>query len=748
MPTTSVTGLSYQDRIDALRATKLRHTLEKQAVEGAQDMDDFPTILPPPAQRELVRTMGGSGVEITTVRIQGVPLQTNLPDGGFYGPQAWGANFGQLLRMHPPYIDPVSSLAGAMMVNFLAYRNPHVRPDFFDYSHLHEKQRKYQISPGIGGAQHFCHDLQIGLEQGWQGILDRIRHYRQVNAPRGADLYDGLESVVLGMQTWIRHNAQAAEAMAQTEADPQLRQNLAEMADINYHLISEPPQTFREALQWILWFQLAAKMYNSNGALGRLDVLLLPYYERDLAAGRLTDEEAIFHLACFLERETPYIHLGGPDETGRDVTSRVSFLILEAAHRIKIPANIAVCVGKEVSPALLRRGVEILCEDKTGIPKFLGIDNCIKGFARNGYPLSLARQRAYAGCHWFGLPGREYTLNDCVKIGLGFVLDVALREMLADANTAPSVAELWQRFQTHLQIAVDATAEGLDLHLKHNHKVNPELVLDLLCYGPIERGLDASYGAPFGGVDHYNMCIDATGLATVADSLAALEQRLEQEQRLTWAELLHYLDTDWAGPEGERTRLMMRSVPRYGSGGSRADEWAVRVSRAFTGAVKARPTPAGFNLIPGLFSWALTRQYGQDLGPTPDGRHAGDPINQGANPYPGFRHDGASTALAVAVASVQSGYGNTAPMQIELDPGLGHEEHGVEFIEQLIKTHFDLGGTMININVVDANKIREANQDPTKYPDLVVRVTGFSAYFGRLSPEFRQMVVDRLISEE
>ncbi len=103
--------------------------------------------------------------------------------------------------------------------------------------------------------------------------------------------------------------------------------------------------------------------------------------------------------------------------------------------------------------------------------------------------------------------------------------------------------------------------------------------------------------------------------------------------------------------------------------------------------------------------------------------------------------------MAVAIAAVQPGYGNTAPMQIELDPAISKDEEGVDNIANLIGTHFDMGGTQINMNIMDAAKVLEAHKDPSKYPDLVVRVTGFSAYFASLSPEFRQLVVNRIIAE-
>jgi formate C-acetyltransferase len=682
-------------------------------------------------------------VPITDVILKGFAVESNHSGGGFFGPRACGRNFRRLLEAHPVYIDPHSSLAGAYMVNFMSYRKPHWNPDL-SYAHLEEKQRRYRLIAGIGGAQHFCHDLTIGFEQGWGGILARIAHFRAVNTgEEAAAFYDGLEEVVLGMQNWIARHADAAASMAESEAHPILRDNLMKLAEINRRLISEPPRTFREACQWALWFQMAARMYNGSGALGRLDLLLFPFYERDTAAGVLTDEEAIFHLACLLLRDTAYIQLGGPDEAGRDATNRLSFLVLEAAHRLNVPANVGVCVGEATDPALLRRGVEIMLEDKNGTPKFLGIDNTTEGFARNGYPLELARTRAYSGCHWSAIPGREYTLNDMPKLNFAAVFDVALRDMLADPDATPSVERLWARFEAHLSRAVAVLADGFDFQIEHMHRVFPELVLDLLCYGPIERGLDASHG----GVEFYNLCVDGAALATAADSFAAVEQRVEKEGRLTWSALLRCLDTDWSGPDGERARLMMRRVPRFGAGGTRADAWACRIAEAFTATVVRKPTPAGYRMVPGLFSWALTLAMGRDVGATPNGRRARDPISHGPNPDPGFRKDGAPTALAAAVAAVQPGYGNAAPMQLDLDPGISREQGGLAMVEALVRGHFALGGTQINLNVLDRAKVLEAHRDPSKHPDLVVRVTGFSAYFASLSPEFRQMVVDRMIAE-
>jgi formate C-acetyltransferase len=711
-------------------------------VIGAMDYDDWALVLPPPEIRKIVKNMGASGIEISDCLLSNFTPESNHPSGGFFGPVAVGRNFRRLLEAHPPYVDPMSSLAGAYMTNFFSYRRVHWNPDF-SFDHLAPEQARYKIIHGIGGAQHFCQDFTIGLEIGWGGILSKIRFFRGKNTDAAAAaFYDGLEDVVLGMQDWIGRTAAAAGELALKETRPELREDLLETERINRALVTDPPATFREACQWILWHLLMSRMYDGSGSVGRLDTILLPYYMRDTARGILTDEEAVFHLTCILVRDTGYIQVGGYGPDGKDDTNPVSYLLLEAIDKVKLPANIGVAVGEGIDAGLLHKGVEMILRNRNGIPKFLGFEVTSRDFTRNGYPLNLGWSRVYSGCHWSAIPGREYTLNDIVKINLGVVFDVALRDMMDEKPGNACCALLWEYYEKHLARAAEVAAKGIEFHLSHMGDVFPELALDLLCHGPIEKGRDIAAGS----VDFYNLCVDAAALATVADSFAALQLRIDQEKKLGWDRMMRLLDSDWAGPEGESMRVLMKNSPRFGSGGSLADAWAKRIADLFTRLIVAQSVPGKRRLIPGIFSWALMAALGRDLGATPNGRKAGDPISQGANPHPGFRRDGAATAITAAVAMVQPGYGNTAPLQLDIDPCIITGADGPGIVESLIRTHFRLGGTQINMNVLDASQVLEAYEDPSKHPELVVRVTGFSAYFASLSPGMRKFVVDRIIS--
>jgi len=714
------TGIPYQDRIDALRQTKSEHTDDKVAQRGYYDVDDDGRI---PWE-------------------EAIPFEPrpNHPSGACRGVRAVGENFRRWLEVHPVYVHPMSALAGAWIFTRIPGLRgwlPEDRP-----SHLTDLHEKYNLRPGIGAANHFGPDLQIGLDLGWGGLLEKIRHYRELNRPEDSSFYDGEEDVVLGIQAWIQRHVSHTRKMAAEEPNLVLSQNLLEIAETNEHLIDQPPRTLRDAIQFLAWFQTLDRMYGRGGALGQLDELLRPYYERDRAQGLIADdEEVVWYVASFFFNDTHYSQIGGPDPvTGRDVTSRISFLILEGMHRLKIPSNIAIRLHDGLDPALFRKSVENLFEDGTGCCYACskGLD---EGFARNGFPIQLARLRAKVGCNWTALPGVEYCMQDVTRMCMVTPFLFAFQQTVAEEEH-PSMEALWARYVRGLSVSVDTMKQGFDWHMERQGQISPEIVLNLFMHGTIERGLNVTDG----GVDIYNICCDGVGLATVADSFAAIEQRLVSEGRLTWQELAQHLENDYEGAED--VRLMLKSVARFGSGGSRGDAWAKKVAQEFTDLVRGTPTASGFTIIPGLFSHGDIVSLGKNVAATPNGRHAGQMISHSADPDPGYMPDGggAPTAKSNAVAAVQPGWGNTTPLQIDIDTGLARQMGGVEAVETLFKGHADLGGTLINVNVISREQILEAHADPSKYPDLVVRVTGYSAYFRSLSPEYRQQVVDRILA--
>ena len=716
---------TYDERIALLRARKIEQTKEKAAAGGA-DEDDYGLI------------------EQNVFRYK---LKPNHPNGSIYGYKAWQENYCSLLAQHPIYVDALDAFSakGFLFLERLRPQDKKWNPDY-PYDDLQAIFDRYQIISGINNCHHFTPDIQIGLDIGWGGTLRKLKEQKALHDESHAEFYDAEIAVVEAVIAFINRAGDEIEALACQEQNKQLSENLHEMAAIDHRISTEPPKTFREAIQWSNWFSMISRTYNRGSAGGQLEDLFNPFYERDIKAGLLTDEEAVFYLACMFLQDSRYWQLSGPDSHDNDTTCHLSYLALDAADKINIACNLTIRMHDKIDPEFFRKSVEYLFKNKQGWPRYSSDKALMEGFMRCGYPKELARRRVAAGCHWMCIPGMEYTMNDTVKVNMAKVFEVAYDEMMANADSVePSIDVLWEMYRKHLKIAVDATGRGIIHHLTYQTKSQPELILNLFQHGLIEKGVNITDG----GANYYNMCVDGSGLAVVADSFAACEQRIDREKRLTYAELTKYLDADYDCDNGEYVRQMMLKSERYGGGNTLGDAWAVRVSKLWTSLVRDlveqhKDNPKHVNFIPGFFSWSNTILLGSLLKATPNGRKRGEPINHGANPNGGFRKDGAVTAMCNSIAAIQPGYGNTAPVQLEVDPGIANDAEGVGKMCAMIRGILDSGNTLLNINIIDAKKILEADKDPMKYPDLVVRVTGFTAFFAMLSPKFRKLVVDRV----
>lgn len=715
----------YAQRIKGLHDDKMAATDLKIRLGLAHDSDDWGFIWFPEFQFK-------------------APIETDARP--LYGTKNLGKLFRRFFNEMPKYVNKNSALGGAWVGPMLDKKyfdvTLDVNPDAVADDELKACWEKYHTQPGYLGMNHCGPDMRIGLELGWQGLLEKIRYYREFNAPEDPEFYDGEEQVILAIQEFVQQTADKARAMAAEETDPVARKNLLDIAEMNDYLVTGVPRTLREACQFLAHFQTADRTYVVGGALDQLDELLRPYYERDIDAGLITDEDAVWYVASLFFNDTHYSQIAGliPDGS-RDMTSRMSFIILDALHYLHIPINIALRVSDKVNETLLRRSLEYCAEDGSGVDYSLNI-GVEEGYARNGYPIHLARKRAKVGCNWVALPGVEYPLQDVTRCNMGMALWHALQDV---RGNDPTLEKLWDRFCFHLKTIVDSIKTGYDKHYDMVGKVTPEIVLNPFMHGTIEKGLNCSQA-----VDIVNFNIDGIALATVADSFAAIEQRVVNEGRISWDEMFKVLDANYEGYE--HIRLMFANIKRFGNPESIAEKWALKIRDYYVWCCKHTGTPK-YNLpiIPGLFSHGDIFIHGAHLPATPNGRRAGEPISHSNEPDPGFARglDSFSPTLkANAVALAGPGHGNSAPLHLDVDLDMLESAGGIDALIALIHTHNHMGGTLINLNILSEKVLLEAHEDPSTHPDLVVRVTGYSAFFNTLTKEYRQQVVDRFLSRK
>lgn len=712
----------YASRIASLHAAKLAMNDRKRALGRVHDSDDWGFVVfpdfhyEPPKFRE---------------------------DGVLYGGLEIAGALRKWLREMPPYVHKDSALGGAWVDVIQNHLHIGLRPEDDVPEEIHACWAKYNTYPGFLGMNHCGPDMRIGLELGWGGLLAKVRYYRRFLAPADTSFYDMEEETLLGIREYVSNVADEAARMAESEEDPTAKANLLEIAGMNRYLVDNPPRTMREACQFLAHFQSADRTYYSGGALSQLDELLRPYYERDVKDGILTDEEACWYIASLFYNDTHYSQIAGliPDGS-RDMTSRLSFLILDALHYLRIPVNVALRVSDKVNPTLLRRSLAYTLEDGSGVDYSCNV-GVEEGYAANGYPLHLARLRAKVGCNWVALPGIEYPLQDVTRANMAMAFQEAMKDIRAEKKY--DLEYLFERTCHHIGIIVESIKVGYDKHYESVGKVHPELVLNLFMHGPIERGLNAQQG-----VDIVNFNIDGIALATVADSFAALETRIVNEKRMGWEEFFDILDQNYEGHED--VRLMMANIRRFGSPGSPAEKWAKRLRDFFVKACTETGTPRyNLKIIPGMFSHGDIYVHGRRLAATPNGRRAGEPISHSNEPDPGFARgvDTFSPSLkASAVAIASPGRGNSAPLHLDIDTEMLEKAGGIDALIALIHTHNHMGGTLINLNCLSRQVLLEAHADPSTHPDLVVRVTGYSAFFSSLTKEYRQQVVDRFLTKE
>ena len=337
---------TYDKRVRLLKQRKLRQTQEKIACEGGLDEDDYGRVVPP-----------------ADFHFDFIPTHEN---GSFYGYKGWTLNYTRLLEALPLYCDPLDSFVGRGFFFITRAKGEIWNPDY-PYPELQREFRRYHIICGIGSDGHFTPDLHMGLQLGWGGILEKLKKYRAVNtAPECQEFYDSEQKIVEAIIRFLNRMASGIEALSRQERNPYLRKNLEQMARVNRKISDRKPDTMREAIQWMCWFSFFARLYNRGPSGGQLDELLRPYYEADMAAGRITEEEAKFDIVCLLLNDSRYYQLGGPDENGNDMTSHMSYLILDAADWINIPCNLTVRVHDRSDEGLIRKGVEYLFQNKTG----------------------------------------------------------------------------------------------------------------------------------------------------------------------------------------------------------------------------------------------------------------------------------------------------------------------------------------------------------------------------------------------
>jgi formate C-acetyltransferase len=238
--------------------------------------------------------------------------------------------------------------------------------------------------------------------------------------------------------------------------------------------------------------------------------------------------------------------------------------------------------------------------------------------------------------------------------------------------------------------------------------------------------------------------MQGVGLADVADSLAAIETLVFDEKRTTLAALMAAVDADFEGHAELRSRILERT-PRYGQDDPRADHWARTVADLYGDTVRRHRNPRGGPYAPGF--WTMTTQvgFGRRLGALPSGRRSGQPLSDGISPANGCDRNGPTASMLSAARAGSLRVGNGLCLNEKLDPWFVQGDAGTRTLGALTRGYFDAGGMQVQYNIVDPQELIDARAHPERHRDLVVRISGYSAYFNDLTEEMKDDIIARTL---
>lgn len=636
-----------------------------------------------------------------------------------------------------------------------------------------------EFSNGVG---HCSPDYKMVVELGLTGIGSKIEEQLarlDLSTPEGAERQEFLRAASIACDGMIRFAARyrkLAAEMAREEADPERRQELLKIAEICGRVPAEPPRSFQEALQAV-WLVHIGVMLDDGGvahAFGRLDQILLPLLREDMQRGDLTREGALELIECLFLKASETVDLmegiatlgiggntsflevtiGGVDRQGRDATNELSFLFLDAVEEMKtIQPNCAARLHPETPEEFRRRAAEVMAGGSVSL-QVVNDEVIVDAYTRRGVSLEDARDYAIIGCVEPTPSGLSYASTDafffntalCLEMVLGGGKSLLLGSAGAETGDPRSferfgdVMEAYKAQVAHFvrQLAVCFQAIG-----QAHRELLPCPFQSAVIRDCIEAGLDVKRGGA-----RYNFTGgNAVGTASVADSLMSLEKFVFDEKRISMDEMIEVLQNDFEGREDTRLMFLNRA-PKYGNDEEEVDRIARELIDIFSGELDRYPSPRGGSFSTSVYSVTTHVAMGSLMAATPDGRKRSAPLSVGISPAHGRDRKGPTLAMKSAAKIDYRKVVNGSAFNLKFHPSALRGAEGIEDFTNLVRTYFRIGGQQLQVDVVDAETLRAAQERPEQYQDLMVRVAGYSARFVDLSSAMQEEFIARTEQSE
>ena len=550
--------------------------------------------------------------------------------------------------------------------------------------------------------------------------------------------------------------AEEAQRLAALAVSPEERMRLQHIADRCSRVPADGARTLAEAVQslWLAHILTCGEDGINANSLGRLDQILYPCYAADLAAGRIDRQgivELMEELGCrlYLDYDVQAITLGGVNRAGEDAVNDLSYAILDATRNLDFVRDLSVRLHRQSPPAFVQRASELIVRGG-GIP-FIFNDECfIPALSERGISLEDARDYAPIGCIELTVPGRAiphavsgwFSSTKCLELTLFNGQDPASGEQVGPQTGEFADFRTFEDFFTAYTQQVETFARNMVYHCNRGELAQrdggPLPCWSVLTDDCILRGRDITDGGPV--YNYHSICF--MGTANTADSLIAVKQLVFDDPRVPRAELLAALRENFKGRESLR-QMLLKLPPKYGNDQREVDDLARRICEHFIALMDRMHSPLNGRYFVHLFSFLFNIDFGKSVGATPDGRLAAEPLAYSLSANQGRDTRGVTAMLNSLARLPHNKAAGASAAIIEIDPALVEGDAGVRTLTKLIETAIRMGVGQLQWNVTTVERLRQAQKDPEKYGNLVVRVAGFSQMFKLVHPELQEHIIAR-----
>jgi formate C-acetyltransferase len=636
-------------------------------------------------------------------------------------------------------------------------------------AHSFNNIHKGHISPGYEEV------LTIGLE-GLRQKAQKQQAALDPDAPENlakSNFYHAVEITVQAALTFARRYARLARELASRESDPLRRAELEAVADACEWVPERPARTFYEALQsvWLTYVVVMIEGLSFGIGFGRPDQYLHPFYQRDLAAGRITRERARELIAllyikinssvvpmCLAASQsyggfplTANITVGGVTADGRDAVNELSYLFLEAEQDARLSGeDIVVRVHRSNPDAFVKKAVEV-AHSLRGKLKFVSDETIIQQLMVDGKPLEMARSYIIDGCDTPSVAGESQDIPGAL-LNLPMMLELALNNGVSrlsgqqigpktgDPRKFRSYDDVWNAYRAQVETLLPIVILFKDTDDQLYADFAPTPFQSCLFHACLEKGVDITAG---GTAPYLTRGVSLAGVPVVGDSLAAIKKAVFETHQLSMSQLIDALDNNHEG--GETALRVLQAAPKFGNDDDFVDSIVNEV--IVHGSSEARKYRGIGGALTSVAAHIVTGDVpmGKIVGALPDGRRAGEPLSEGGiSPYQGRNVRGPVSTLRSVAKLDHMKLTNGEVLNMRFDPAVAKDETKKKTFVSMLRTFLETGGALVQFNFVDTKTLREAQMHPETHRDLLVRVATYSAYFVELSPELQNDIIARM----